>query len=99
LDNAFKGDAYQDFPPFACILAIAFSAIQVLPAPVGAVTRQSAFLIAESALSWKGSGLKADFSGTPMDEKTFFSLASAFGFNFSANKLLSVFFFLPLFLG
>ncbi len=82
LVNAFKGEAYQDFPSFSSIRAMAFSAIQVFPAPVGAVTRQSARSIAEIASNWKSSGLNAPCSGTPMDANTFFSLASAPGFIF-----------------
>jgi len=51
LERAFNGDAYQDFPPFSCVLEIAFSAIHVFPEPVGADTRQSAFSIADRASS------------------------------------------------
>ena len=87
-DKAFKGEAYQDLPPFLWMLAIACSAIQVFPAPVGAVTRQSAFRIAEIASNWKKSGSKGVSSGTPMVAKTFFSLESAPGFKRSCICLI-----------
>jgi hypothetical protein len=59
---------------------MASSAIQVLPEPVGAVTRQSDRRIAANALSWKGSGLKGSLGGVPILANTFFSRGSALGF-------------------
>jgi hypothetical protein len=50
-----------------------------LPDPVGAVTKQSAFWITESASSWKGSGVKGVLSGVPMDVKILLSFESAPG--------------------
>ncbi len=41
LVSAFNGEAYQVLPPFSMMPAMACSAIQVFPDPVGAVTRQS----------------------------------------------------------
>jgi len=86
--KAFKGDAYQHLPLLSTIREIACSAIQVLPAPVGAVTRQSALLIAESASSWNLSGLNFVLSGTPIKAKTFFNLVSASGLIFGDFDLL-----------
>ena len=87
LDKAFNGEAYHAFWPFSYILAIAFSAIHVFPEPVGAVTRQSVFSIAETASSWKGSGVKGFLSGIPIEAKTFFNPASAPGLIFGILDL------------
>jgi hypothetical protein len=66
----------------------AFSAIHVFPEPVGAVTRQSLLSIAERASSWKASGVKTGFSGTPISAKTFRNLASAPGFKWGGVGFL-----------
>gem|GEM_PF-4875137 len=55
------------------------SAIQVFPAPVGAVTRQSAVFTASTASIWKASGVKGLAVGLPIPAKTVFRLASAPG--------------------
>jgi hypothetical protein len=68
------------------------SAIQVFPEPVGAVTRQSVRLIADRASSWKGSGVKGFFAGTPMEAKTFFNPASTPGRIFGILGLLGEYF-------
>ena len=54
-------------------------AIQVFPAPVGAVTRQSDAAMAATASVWKRSGVKGLFGGTPMPAKTDLSRASIWG--------------------
>ncbi len=49
--SAFKGVAYQTLPFCSTICCATLRAIQVLPAPVGAVTRQSEVCTAFTALS------------------------------------------------
>jgi hypothetical protein len=47
-----------------------WTAIQVLPAPVGAVTRQSDWAMAATASVWNRSGVKGLSFGTPIPENT-----------------------------
>jgi hypothetical protein len=66
LERAFRGEAYQLRWPPASLCSMALRAIQVLPAPVGAVTSTSPDSSAAKASCWKGSGTKGAASGTPI---------------------------------
>jgi len=79
LDRAFNGEAYQDWPPWSRMLRMASRAIQVLPDPVGAVTRQSDRPTASRARIWNGSGVKGRVSGVPISAKIRRSRRSAPG--------------------
>src|SRR5664280_2433920 len=72
LDSAFSGEAYQARPPFSSTDKMASRAIHVFPEPVGAMTRQSVFLIASNAFIWKSSGTKGVGCGFPIWAKTLF---------------------------
>jgi hypothetical protein len=79
LVRALSGEAYHALPPFSKVRRMVWTAIQVLPAPVGAVTRQSDAVMAATASVWKRSGVKGRSLGTPIPENTFLSCGSAPG--------------------
>src|SRR6266404_3393062 len=66
--RALRGLVYQARRPELRSRRISSRAIQVLPLPVGAVTRTSSSSRAASASSWNGSGLKGEASGVPIPE-------------------------------